>query len=123
VCVIGRPEAREPEQEHALLVADGLAGLEERAREQLGVEEVGVGLTGLDAETVELGELLDGAGIGDFEAEPEIVGHLPGQSFAILAPREVVVDGVHADGLEHLGVYSSRQPRSNRVLATLPRYS
>ena len=93
-----------------MLAADGLAGLQERLREQVGVEEVLVGLPGLLAETVQLGELLDGDGVGHLQAEQEVVRRLDDHAFQILLAGEGVVGGIDADGLEDLGVFGEAVP-------------
>ena len=70
------------------------------------VEEVLVGLPGLLAKTVELGELLDGDGVRHLQAEQEVVRRLVDHAFEILLAGKGVVGGVDADGLEDLGVFS-----------------
>ena len=85
--------------------ADGFAGLQERLREQIGVEEVLVGLPGLLAETVQLGKLLDRDGVGHLQAEQEVVRRLVDHAFQVLLAGEGVVGGIDADGLEDLGVF------------------
>ena len=88
----------------------GLARLQKRLREQIGVEEVLVGLPGLLPKAVEFRELLDCDGVGHLEAEQEIVRGLGDHAFQILLAGKGVVGGIDADGLEDLGVFRKRVP-------------
>src|SRR6266567_2356152 len=85
VLIVARPETRELEHQHAHLLANVFARSEERRREQVGVEEIPIRLSGLCTETVEPGKLFDGKRIGHLEAESEIVRHLICQPLQILA--------------------------------------
>ncbi len=82
-----------------------MAGLQERLCEQIGVEEVLVGLPGLLAKTVELRKLLDSDGVGHLQPEQEVVRRLGDHTFQILRAGEGVVGGIDADRLEDLGVF------------------
>ncbi len=88
-----------------MLGRDGLARLQERLHEQVGVEEILVGLPGLLAEPVQLGIFLDGDGVGHLQAEQEVVRRLEDHALQILLAGEGVVGGINADGLEDLGVF------------------
>jgi hypothetical protein len=91
-------------------VADRFAGLQEALREQVGIKEVFIGLTGPFAEAVELGEFLDGDGVGDLEPEKEVVWSLADHALQVLPAREGVIGGVHTHSLEDLGVLRQAFP-------------
>ena len=91
-------------------MADRFAWFEKRRREQVSVQVILIRLAGPCAETVEPGKLLNGERIGHLETESEIVRHLIGQPLQILGTRKIVVGRVHANGLEHLGVFGQAVP-------------
>src|SRR5437899_5311397 len=104
--IVTRPEARELEHQHAHFLANGFARSEERRREQVGVQEIPIRLSGLCTETVELGKLFDGKRIGHLEAESETVRHLICQPLQILVTRKIVIRRIDANGLENLRVFA-----------------
>ncbi|MFM1945093.1 MAG: hypothetical protein RI897_4075 [Verrucomicrobiota bacterium] len=103
--VVSGPEAGEFEDDEADLAADLGAGFEEARGEEVGVEEVGVGLAGARAEAFEVGEFADCDGVGDFESELEVWGDLFGEVGEVLGSGEVVISGVDTDCGEGFGIF------------------
>ena len=73
--VVGGPEPGELEEDYAQLRAEGFGGLEETDLEDLGVEKVFVGFSGAKSESAQVRELLQGDGVGDLQADPEVLRH------------------------------------------------
>jgi hypothetical protein len=90
-------------------------GLRKCRGEQIRVQEIAVGLTGLRAEAVEVWKLSRGDFIRHLEAEPEIVRHLIGEAFEIFATRKRVVRRIDAHGLEHLRILGQAHPLETRA--------
>ena len=103
--VVGRPEPGKLKHQQPDIGTDGFARLDERLHEQIGVEEINVCFTGLLAEPVQLGELLDGDGVGDLQAEQKVVRGLENHALQILLAGESVVGGIDTDRLEDLAVF------------------
>src|ERR1017187_131574 len=69
-----------------------------------------VWLASTNSKARQIGKSLDRHCICHFEAELKIIGHCIHQFLQILATREIVIGGVHADGLEHSGVFTEAIP-------------
>ena len=63
----------------------------------------------------QVGKFLDGDFIRDLEAELKIRRHLRGQPFQIFVRWKRVVCRVHADRLEHLGIFAQAVPLKPRL--------
>ena len=103
-------EPAELEHQQPDLTAERLTGFQERADEQLGVEEVVVRLPRLHSETRQVGEPLQRDVVGHFEGEEKVSRHLLDQTVEILGGRELVVSSIHADGFEDLGILNEAVP-------------
>src|SRR5689334_18438213 len=103
--VITRPETRELEHQHSDFLPNVFAWFEKRRREQISVQEIGIPLTGLCAEAVEIRKMFYGESISHLEAESKIIGHLVCQTLEIFPTREIVICRVHANRFENFRVF------------------
>ena len=115
-------EAAEFKNQQTDVLAKRLAGLEESADEQVGVEEVVVWLTSFDAKAGQIGEPLQRDVIGHFEAEFEIDRHFGHEAFEMFGRGKLVVGRSKLTVL-NTSAYATRQSRSNLLSANLPRSS
>ena len=98
-------EAGKLEHEHADVRPEWFARLQECLGEQVGVQEMLIGLAGAGAKAGEMGKLFDRNGVGHLEGKLKTGRHLGNEVAEIICVREFVVGGVHANGFEHLGVF------------------
>ncbi len=103
-------KVRELKDEDADLVLHPVEGAEERLLEEVGIQEVLVGLASQSAKAREVGVVLDGDGVCDLEAKTERIRDLFAQAFEVLRGGKLVVAGIHADGWKYLCVFSQAFP-------------
>src|SRR5580765_4554640 len=108
------------EHEQTNVLSERLASREETGREQIGVEEILVGLAGAKPETGKVGELLHRDLVGDFEGEEEIARHLGDHSFEVTVVGEFVVRSINADSLKDLGILGQAIPFETRLSELCP---
>jgi len=104
VLVVTRPETRELEHQHANFLPNVFAWFQKRCGEQIGIQKIGIRLTGLCAEPVEIRKTFDCERISHLEADAKIIRHLVCQTLKVFATREIVIRGIHANRFEDLGI-------------------
>jgi hypothetical protein len=102
--------------------SERFAGLQERFRKQLGIQEVFIGLASQVNEAREIRKLLYHDGVGHLKREQEPVRGLANHSFQVLSAGKIVIGRVDADRFEDLRIFG-KAVRLNRVSANLPRYA
>ena len=114
VFVIGRPKPAEFKHQQADGVGHCLAGLEKCFIEQLGIQEILVWFAGLVAEWIQLGKFFDSNRVCHFEAEQKVILGLIYHAFKVLLAGKVVIRGIDANGLEHLGIFAQARNKFSK---------
>src|SRR5581483_711860 len=97
-------EAREFEDQCTDVFSEGFARRQKTGDKEIGVEEIRVRLAGPRAGARHVGKALDGDLVRDFEGELKIGRNLRHKALEVAFVRELVIGGVHADGLEDFSV-------------------
>ena len=109
------PEARELEDQQPDLRPVRRAWPQELRLEAGGIEEVLVQHTGARPRAGHVGKALHGDQVRHLEGELEIRRHLGEEALEKAGVGELVVRGIHAHRLEHLGVFGQAKPLKARL--------
>ena len=108
--VIALIEFRKLKEQQAHVLLERLTRFEEGLGEQVGIQEILVGLPGSESETRQVREFLDGDFISHFEGKLKVFRHLRNHPFNVMLIGKLVVGGIDADRIEDLGVFGQAIP-------------